>query len=119
MCSEVTGNSFCLGNNYIYNPCTSEDSTLESCLAGANCTYGTDAPNSCCYANCLSDYKKTFSCQCSIINDIYGGCYYNQYCGGFPVWAIILIIVVAIVLVLAIVLLVFFMMRRRRQYDSI
>jgi hypothetical protein len=108
-----------VGPDYIYNPCTSEESDLTTCLASNNCTDASDAPESCCYANCLSQYKKTFSCGCSLSDQFYGSCFYNQYCGGFPVWAIIVIIVVAIVLVLAIVLLVFFMMRRRRQYDSI
>jgi len=118
LCSPVTGDQFCHG--FLYNnPCTSEDVSLTSCLASSQCTSASDAPNSCCYANCLSDYKKTFSCRCSLASSIGSGCFYNQYCGGFPVWAIIVIIVVAIVLVLAIVLLVFFMMRRRRQYDSI
>jgi hypothetical protein len=96
-----------------------ENADLSSCIAKNNCTSATDAPNSCSYANCLSEYKKSLSCSCSMNDSLYGDCYYNMYCGGFPVWAIIVIIVVAIVLVLAIVLLVFFMMRRRRQYDSI
>jgi len=118
-CSPFTGDQFCTGDNYINDPCTDEKSNLASCLAENFCTEPTDAPNSCCYANCLSEYKKQFSCGCSLMNTRFGTCYYNQYCGGFPVWAIIVIIVVAIVLVLAIVLLVFFMMRRRRHYDSI
>jgi hypothetical protein len=118
-CSFFTGNSYCVGGSYNYDPCSDEQATLTSCLATANCSTATNAPESCCYANCLSDYKKATSCRCSMLNSFYGDCFYNQYCGGFPVWAIIVIIVVAIVLVLGIVLLVFFMMRRRRQYDSI
>jgi len=117
-CSAVTGDLYCVGTLY-NNPCTDESISLESCLATSMCNEATDAPNSCCYANCLSEYKKSMSCGCSFSDSVSGDCFYNQYCGGFPVWAIIVIIVVAIVLVLAIVLLVFFMMRRRRQYDSI
>jgi len=117
-CSLVTGEQYCTGSEYNM-PCTDEFISLQSCLASESCSEATDAPNSCCYANCLSEYKKFSSCGCSNSDTISGGCVYNQYCGGFPVWAIIVIIVVAIVLVLAIVLLVFFMMRRRRQYDSI
>lgn len=119
MCSLYSGITFCEGSNYPTNGCTDENVALTNCLATANCTEATDAPESCCYLNCASDYKKTFSCSCSMNEKIGSSCYYNQYCGGFPVWAIIVIIVVAIVLVLAIVLLVFFMMRRRRHYDSI
>jgi len=119
LCSLVTGNSYCFGSGYMYDPCTDESSSLLSCLEDNSCSTATDAPNSCCYANCLSDYKKTFSCGCSFESSFFGGCFYNQYCGGFPVWAIIVIIVVAIVLVLGVVLLVFFMMRRRRHYDTI
>jgi len=117
-CSSVTGDMYCVGSLY-NNPCTDESISLETCLATSMCSEATDAPNSCCYANCLSQYKKSVSCGCSFADSVSGDCVYNQYCGGFPVWAIIVIIVVAIVLVLAIVLLVFFMMRRRRQYDSI
>jgi len=118
VCSYVTGDLYCAGTLY-NNPCTDEQISLQSCLASSSCSEATDAPNSCSYANCLSEYKKSLSCRCSFASSVSGGCSYNQYCGGFPVWAIIVIIVVAIVLVLAIVLLVFFMMRRRRQYDSI
>jgi len=118
ICSYVTGDLYCAGTLY-NNPCTDEQLSLQSCLASSSCSEATDAPNSCSYANCLSQYKKSISCGCSFASSVSGGCSYNQYCGGFPVWAIIVIIVVAIVLVLAIVLLVFFMMRRRRQYDSI
>jgi len=117
-CSPVSGTLYCQGGLY-NDPCTAEYVSLQSCLAGAGCTAASDAPDSCCYANCLSDYKKTYSCHCSLSDSIGGTCFYNQYCGGFPIWAIIVIIVVAIVLVLAIVLLVFFMMRRRRHYDSV
>jgi len=52
-------------------------------------------------------------------SDQYGDCYNSMFCGGFPVWAIIVIIVVAIILVLAIVLLVFFMMKRKPDYEEI
>jgi len=118
-CSEYSGKQYCVGIGYIPNPCTSEVTSLVTCLAGANCTEATNAPNSCSYQNCASEYKKTFSCGCSIQKTMTGSCSYIAYCGGFPIWAIILIIVIAIVLVLGIVLLVFFMMRRRRQYESI
>jgi len=118
-CSAVTGTGFCVGPTY-NEPCTGEANDLMSCLAENSCFFiPNSAPDSCTQNNCASQYKKSFSCACSLSNSLYGKCIYNQYCGGFPVWAIIVIIVVAIVLVLAIVLLVFFMMRRRRQYDSI
>jgi hypothetical protein len=91
-----------------------------NCLASSGCDETpTNNPDSCCQDKCSSEFKKMGSCSCSLSSAMYGKCYYNDFCGGFPVWAIIVIIVVAIVLVLAIVLLVFFMMRRRRQYDSI
>jgi len=117
-CSFVTGTAYCVGAGY-NNPCTEESVGLVQCLADNQCVGASIAPDSCCQQKCESDYKKSFSCSCSLGNSMYGKCFYNTYCGGFPVWAIIVIIVVAIVLVLAIVLLVFFMMRRRRQYDSI
>jgi len=117
-CSPVTGSSYCIGLAY-NNPCTEESINYYQCLATSSCSFSSDAPDSCAQKNCESDYKKAQSCGCSLSNSVLGKCTYNQYCGGFPVWAIIVIIVVAIVLVLAIVLLVFFMMRRRRQYDSI
>jgi len=118
VCSMVTGSSYCSGALY-NNPCTDESLSLTECLASNSCPMLSEAPDSCAQQKCSSDYKKANSCSCSLSNSILGKCFYNQYCGGFPVWAIIVIIVVAIVLVLAIVLLVFFMMRRRRQYDSI
>jgi len=117
-CSSVTGSSYCVGPTY-NDPCTEESLNLIQCLAENSCQMVSEAPDSCAQTNCESDYKKSQSCSCSLTNSQSGKCAYNQYCGGFPVWAIIVIIVVAIVLVLAIVLLVFFMMRRRRQYDSI
>jgi len=116
-CSSVTGDQYCTG--ILYSSCTDEQATLQNCLADNKCTLATDAPNSCCSDNCESEYKKSSSCSCDLSSSVFSSCYYNDNCGGFPVWAIIVIIVVAIVLVLAIVLLVFFMMRRRRQYDSI
>jgi len=118
VCSYVTGTAYCQGPGY-NSPCTEEHVSLIQCLADSQCVGASVAPDSCCQQKCESDYKKSFSCSCSLGNSMYGKCFYNTYCGGFPVWAIIVIIVVAIVLVLAIVLLVFFMMRRRRQYDSI
>jgi len=117
ICSSFSGKAFC--QDPLYNPCTSESSSLSSCMATHSCTAIEGTPNSCTYTNCYSSFKKANSCGCDASSTIFDTCAYNQYCGGFPVWAIILIIVVAIVLVLAIVLLVFFMMRRRRQYDSI
>jgi len=118
ICSYVTGTAYCQGAGY-NNPCSGESVSLIQCLADNSCVGASVAPDSCCQQKCESEYKKSFSCSCSLGNSMYGKCFYNTYCGGFPVWAIIVIIVVAIVLVLAIVLLVFFMMRRRRQYDSI
>jgi len=115
-CSLYTGKQYCSG---LFDPCTEDKSSLVTCLAGASCNEATNAPNSCSYKNCASEYKKAFSCSCSEAKTTIGSCSYNAYCGGFPIWAIIIIIVVAIVLVLGIVLLVFFMMRRRRQYESI
>jgi len=119
VCNPYTGNQFCGGPGYSYNPCDSATKSLAQCLDSNNCQYASGAPDSCCKASCSSEYKKAQSCGCDGITSLLGGCGYNSNCGGFPVWAIIVIIVVAIVLVLAIVLLVFFMMRRRRQYDSI
>lgn len=116
-CSPFTQKFYC--TTTLLDPCTEEESDLSSCMASSNCSTATNAPNSCCYNECYSDYKKTLSCSCSNDSDLYGNCQYNSFCGGFPVWAIILIIVVAIVLVLAIVLLVFFMMRRKPHYDAI
>jgi len=116
-CSSFSGKSYCADPTY--NDCTDEDSSLTSCLVQYSCSTASLAPNSCAYSNCYSDLKKSQSCQCTSASAQYDSCFYNDFCGGFPVWAIIVIIVVAIVLVLAIVLLVFFMMRRRRQYDSI
>jgi hypothetical protein len=124
VCSQYTGDNYCsltqlaIVNNMV-NPCTEEDSDLNSCLISSECASAGDAPNSCCYNQCYSDFKHSQSCGCDTATDTFGSCSYSTYCGGFPVWAIIVIIVVAIVLVLAVVLLVFFMMRRRRQYDSI
>jgi len=117
-CSPFSGKSFC-DVPALFSPCTDESSDLISCLAENNCTNAFASPNSCAYDKCYSDIKKSNSCGCDTAESVYDSCFYSEYCGGFPVWAIILIIVVAIVLVLAIVLLVFFMMRRRRQYDSI
>jgi len=116
-CSPVTGTSYCVGA--LYDACTGENLNLIQCLAENSCPFLSIDPDSCAQSKCSSDYKKSFSCGCSLASSQMGKCSYSQYCGGFPVWAIIVIIVVAIVLVLAIVLLVFFMMRRRRQYDSI
>jgi hypothetical protein len=118
LCSTYTGDKYCLPTPDI-NPCTEQDNALYSCLVEYKCSLPSDAPESCSYNNCYSEYKKSFSCGCTIAKDIFGECNYISYCHGFPVWAIIVIIIVAIVLVLAVVLLVFFMMRRRRQYDSI
>jgi len=118
-CNPDTGNGICMGPSYVVDPCSDENSNLYNCIVESKCSSATDAPESCCYANCYSQYKKSFSCSCSQSDSLTGDCTYLQYCEGFPVWAIILIIVVALVLVLAVILLVFFMMRRRRQYDTI
>jgi hypothetical protein len=102
-----------------FDPCTEASDDLNDCMVDNNCTMALANPNSCVYNNCYSDLKKSQSCLCDASDTIASSCLYNQYCGGFPVWAIIVIIIAAIVLVLGIVLLVFFMMRRRRVYDSI
>jgi hypothetical protein len=118
ICSPYSGDQFC--TNVVPMPCNSQMQNLETCLKDNNCTTGAnDSPDSCCYNNCYSSFKKANSCGCSAAETAAGNCFYNTYCSGFPIWAIIVIIVVAILLVLAVVLLVFFMMRRRRQYDSI
>jgi len=117
VCSEFSGNSYCLGGDY--DPCNAAHVTFRQCLDTNNCTSQGDAPNSCSYKNCYSSFKKSQSCGCSTLSDLYSTCGYSPYCGGFPVWAIIVIIIVIIVLILAVVLVVFFLMRRRRQYDSI
>jgi hypothetical protein len=118
ICSYFVGEQYCLGDA-LFNPCTEQQEDLIECMSENNCTTLYDSPNSCVYSNCYSDLKKSYSCNCDASDDLTSSCFYNSYCGGFPVWAIIVIIIVAIVLVLAIVLLVFFMMRRRRVYDSI
>jgi len=117
LCSPFSGKQYC--DSLFDDPCTSQRQSLDSCLVSNNCTHDGDGTNTCSYANCYSEYKKSNSCGCSIASTKYSSCFYNPYCGGFPVWAIIVIIVVIIVLILAVVLIVFFLMRRRRQYDTI
>jgi len=117
VCSEFSGKQFCVGENV--DPCTDQYATYMGCINTNNCSSIGDAPNSCSYKNCYSDFKKANSCACTSSTDVFGTCFYSPYCGGFPVWAIIVIIIVIIVLILAVVLVVFFLMRRRRQYDSI
>jgi len=117
ICSFLSGKQFCAELDL--DPCTSQRSSLDSCLVTNLCTHSGDGANTCSYANCYSEFKKAMSCSCTILSTEYSTCYYNSYCGGFPVWAIIVIIVVIIVLILAVVLIVFFLMRRRRQYDTI
>jgi len=116
-CSPFSGKSYC--NDPYYNDCTDQQSSLLTCQTSSSCPTVSGAPNSCIYQNCYSEWKKSQSCGCTSASTGLDSCSYNDFCGGFPVWAIIVIIVVAIILVLGIVLLVFFMMRRRRQYDSI
>jgi len=116
-CSFFSGKQFCVDLDV--DPCTSQVSSYESCLTSNNCSTGGDQTNTCSYANCYSEYKKSKSCGCTNDSTFYSTCSYSPYCGGFPVWAIIVIIVVIIVLILAVVLIVFFLMRRRRQYDTI
>jgi len=116
-CSPYTQNSYC--SDALLDPCSSEKIDLQSCLIENNCSYPSAAPNSCSYTNCYSDFEDSQSCSCSLADDYYGDCFYSNYCGGFPIWAIIVIIVVAIILVLAIVLLVFFMMKRKPDYEQI
>jgi len=116
-CSLYSGDSYCFVVDV--DPCTDAASDLNDCIVDNNCTSANAGPQSCAYNNCYSDLKKSQSCGCDLADTAYSSCFYNQYCGGFPVWAIIVIIIAAIVLVLGIVLLVFFMMRRRRVYDSI
>jgi len=122
-CSLFSGKGYCVtpigGLDPNINPCTSQESAYYTCLYKYNCSSTGDAPNSCSYINCYSSFKKSMSCGCSISTDLIGTCIYNQYCGGFPVWAIIVIIVVIIVLILAVVVIVFLLMKRRRQYDTL
>jgi len=78
-CSPVTGNQFCVGDPLL-DPCTAEDSDLMFCLVNNNCTYNTDAPDSCCFSHCSYEYKKSFNCECSINDLLLGSCVFNQYC---------------------------------------
>jgi len=117
-CSPFSGKGYCFPDITV-DACTSQQSNLQTCLNKNSCAAPSDATISCCYANCYSDYKKTFSCSCTNGDDLGGSCSYSKYCGGFPIWAIIVIIVVIIVLILAVVLIVFLLMKRRRQYDTL
>jgi len=121
-CSPFVGKSFCTGPTY--DPCTQENFDLTTCLANGKCVAdesSTCTTGSCCDTNCQSQYKKLRSCFCPFISDAFGSCNYDSYCGGFPVWAIIVIIVAVIALILAVVIVVVLYLRnkRKRQYESI
>lgn len=121
LCSQITGEQFCSTpvdkNNFTnYHE---EMNDLYSCVREYNCTNVGNGPNSCVQQNCGSDADALTGASCDLGDTVYGSCYYNDACGGFPLWAIIVIIVVAVVLVLVVVVVVVMAMRKRRQYDTI
>jgi len=118
-CSHFVAEAFC--TSPLYDPCTSEQIDLTQCMVTNKCIVEAETPGSCCQNGCSSEYKKLRQCLCSIVKETIGSCWYDTYCGGFPVWAIIVIIVAVIALILGVVAVVIFYMRqkRRRQYESI
>jgi hypothetical protein len=131
LCDQVTGDQFCIPfTESINSYCAPELQTAFSCLSENNCSFyyatvantngaGVLPPNSCAAENCKSSFKKSVGCGCSAQKDLYGDCYYSEYCGGFPVWAIIVIAIVGVILVLVVIVVIVMVMRRRRTYDTI
>jgi len=118
LCSKFSGDQFCAVSGSNYWPCPSEGNELFNCLNSYNCTSPSDAPQSCCRLNCYSQFKKALSCNCPLSDAFYGDCIINPFCGGFPVWAIILIVLITICLLVACLALVasFFVYRRRKNH---
>jgi len=138
-CTSVQANSSCLCGNDGKGYCTftgigslavgiEETINLVECLVKYNCSVGPENnplmyvnndKMSCGVQNCNSYVKKYFSAVSCNNAKKGGSCYANPYCGGFPVWAIVVIVVVAIILVLSVVIVVFLVLRKRRDYSSI
>jgi hypothetical protein len=129
LCDTITGEQFCVSQNAA-SYCGEDYEDYFQCVGSNNCSYyyvsgdflgQTDTlnPNSCVAANCKSDYKKYNSCGCDNAKDIFGNCNQDQYCGGFPLWAIIVIAIVGVILVLVVIVVIVMVMRRRRSYDTI
>jgi len=124
-----TGGTFFIPTTY----CGEDNSDLLSCLSSNNCSYyygtfyGMGSPslpvlgsNSCASENCKSDFKKASGCGCDSYQDVYGKCYASSFCGGFPLWAIIVIAIVVVILVLVVIVVIVMVMRKRRTtYDTI
>jgi len=131
ICDQITGDQFCLPfTESIVSYCAPEEQSAFQCLSENNCSYyyaavtglnggGSLPPNSCAAENCKSSYKKAVGCGCTTAKDLFGTCYYSEYCGGFPVWAIIVIAIVGVILVLVVIVVIVMVMRRRRTYDTI
>jgi hypothetical protein len=137
-CDTFTGDQICVptGTTNNYTPttyCGEDNSDLLTCLSTNNCSYYYSqsygfndpfppilSPNSCAAESCKSDFKKSQSCGCDSNQDIFGKCYANSFCGGFPLWAIIVIAIVAVILVLVVIVVIVMVMRKRRTtYDTI
>jgi len=135
-CDTFTGDQICVPRdvvvNLVFTPttyCGEDNSDLLSCLGTNNCSQYYDLsnfnaavlnPNSCAAENCKSDFKKAMSCGCDSAQDVYGKCVTSSFCGGFPLWAIIVIAIVAVILVLVIIVVIVMVMRKRRTtYDTI
>eukprot|EP01101_Sappina_pedata_P005065 TRINITY_DN2256_c0_g1_i1.p1 TRINITY_DN2256_c0_g1~~TRINITY_DN2256_c0_g1_i1.p1 ORF type:complete len:369 (-),score=93.83 TRINITY_DN2256_c0_g1_i1:112-1218(-) len=118
VCSLFSGESFC-EPTLAQNACGLVEPDLFDCMNKNNCTKISTNPESCTFNECYSDLKKQLTCSCSFDDKEFSTCLYNSYCGGFPIWAIIIIVLVAVLIVLCIVMLVFYTMRRRQDYDSI
>jgi len=129
-CNQFTGEQFCMSLTHTVDTyCGSYLQSALSCLSTNNCSYfysttaglsiNTLPPNSCASQNCKSSYKKNAGCDCSSSKDMLGDCFYSEYCGGFPVWAIIVIAIVGVILVLVVIVVIVMVMRKRRTYDTI
>jgi len=120
VCSIYTGKAVC-SYQPLFNPCTDALATLNTCLNTNGCVYATSVSGTCSAKHCGGEFRDSISCNCDSLSLTIGGCNYNTYCNGFPLWAIIVIIVVGvIILVAAIVLVIFCVLRRKRSnYDSI
>jgi len=127
-CSVVTGEQICVPlPTYLDDSCSENSQDFLTCVSANNCSsyyfYAADMnvlpDDSCVAQNCKSDTKKAYSCGCTFSKDSLGDCAYSPYCGGFPLWAIIVIAIVGVILVLVIIIVIVMVMRRRRTYDTI
>jgi hypothetical protein len=129
VCDQITGDQFCLPQTESIVPyCPPEEQTTLQCLLENNCSYYYTAglglngdslpPNSCAAENCQSSFKKVASCGCTNANNLYGNCFYLEYCSGFPVWGMVVIAIVVVILVLVVIAIVM-VMRRKRTYEII